>query len=84
MRTRSITYGSISGGENSNGTIQSNAETWGDLKAQEANIAALSVGRKAVVKFPGNDFTISSDSDQLPDGDFKLYFVVDKNDSGRA
>ena len=82
--TRSIKYGSISGGDGASGTIFSAAATYGELKNENQSIGALATGMSALIKLPsgGNPVKVTSDSQSLPEGDFTLYFVMDKNNSG--
>lgn len=81
--TRSIKYGSVSGGSNSTGSVYSSASTWGELKKEDANIGALSVGMGALVKLGnGSNLKLTDDSQRLPEGEFTIYFVTEKNNSG--
>jgi len=83
--TRSITYGSTQGGENSSGQTFSAAATWGQLKEEEPKIGALAIsGMNALIKYAGQSINLTSDSQTLPAGDFTLYFVMSKNNSGRG
>ncbi len=77
--TRQITYGSISDQAGAQ-TTYSAAETWGELKTQERSIGLLSTGMSALVG--GTSEKLTSDSQRLPEGDFSLYFVLEKNNSG--
>jgi hypothetical protein len=83
QHTRSVTYASVTGTEGAR-TIFSSARTWGELKAEDVDIAAKSMGMKAWIKTTPNDNgrSVSSDGDHLPEGDFNIYFLVSKNDSG--
>lgn len=82
--TRQITYASVSdtaGGQ----VVFSDAETWGSLKASENDILMKSNKMKAWVKAEngvGPGYSLQSDEAKLPDGNFTLTFIVDKNDSG--
>lgn len=81
---RLIKYGSISGGDNASGEVTSNADTFGDLKAEETTIGALASGMSALAKVEGKpNVKLTSDSQTLPEGPFTLYFVMDKNASGK-
>lgn len=86
--TRKIVYASIS---NTSGaqTVYSAATTWGELKKEFSDIEAKSIGMKPWIKGDASDpsnskgFHLSGDGTTLPTGDFVLYFLVEKNDSGR-
>lgn len=82
--TRNVQYASITNSSMS-GNIYSSASTFGELKGEDAQIGALaSSGMKALIKDGnGNEYQVTGDSTQLPEGDFKMYFVNNKNDSGR-
>lgn len=81
--TRKITYASIS---NTTGatSIYSSAEAWGQLKGENLDIDLKSKGMKAWVKTgTGNEgYALTSNDSRLPEGDFLLYFILEKNDSG--
>lgn len=79
--TRTITYGSISNTAGAQ-TAYSGAETWGELKSGETAIGLLATGMSALVG--GTSEKLTSDSQKLPEGDFALYFVLEKNNSGNA
>ena len=77
--TRTITYASVSFlGQPK--TVFSAAETWGALKTEQADIAANAVGYKVFITAPRTELT--NDSQGLPEGDFSMIFVLDKNNSG--
>jgi len=79
MSTRKIVWTSTAApGQN---TVFSAATTWGQLKSEDAELGARSIGMKAFVKETSTSLT--SDSQSLPEGDFTLYFLVEKNDSGK-
>lgn len=83
--TRAIKYGSVSGGTGSSGSIYSAAETWGELKKEDTTIGALAVGMGALVKREdGSNLKLTNDSQTLPTGDFAIYFVTEKNNSGHG
>ena len=83
--TRSIKYGSVSGGANSSGSVYSASETWGELKAEDSTIGALATGMGALVKRPdGTNIKLTDDNQQLPVGEFTIYFVTEKNNSGHG
>jgi hypothetical protein len=81
--TRVVKYASISdmGGAKSCFT---NADTWGELKASQADLAAFAMKLKPWVKMEGKDYELTSDRTALPEGDFTIVFLNTKNDSGRA
>jgi len=79
--TRKITYASTNFlGEPK--VTYSAAETWGELKTQEQELSAASVGFKAFITEPRTE--LSSPSQKLPEGDFSIIFLVDKNSSGNG
>lgn len=79
--TRKINYGSIS--NNQNGEVYSGAETWGELKSAEPVIGSLAVNMTAVVHTAsGTQIKVTSDSQRLPESDFTIYFILEKNNSG--
>lgn len=81
--TRLVKYGSVSGGSNSTGQLYSSAETWGELKAEDPTIGALAMGMGAIVKLEGGgSLKLDSDTEQLPTGEFTIFFVTEKNNSG--
>lgn len=80
MDTRKITYASTTSAAADPKTVFSAAETWGDLKKEDADIGAKAHGMRACIR-EGN-ITLTSDSQKLPTGDFTLYFLVEKNNSG--
>lgn len=82
--TRKVTYGSVADTLGAK-TVFSAASNWGELKNDDANIGALAMNMKPWIKGEGNNqgYGLSSDTTQLPTGDFTLYFLVNKNDSGK-
>jgi len=82
QETRKITYASTRKPGANN--VFSNASTWGELKNGQPELAAESMGMKVWIKGegPNQGTNIVSDTQTLPSGDFQLYFLVDKNDSG--
>ena len=65
--------------------IYSNARTWGELKQENADIYALAQKKTAHIKGDSNNpagKNLSGEYDPLPEGDFVLYFLITKNDSG--
>ncbi len=80
--TRSITYASVSDMDGAK-AIYSGAETWGDLRAENADIDAKALKMKPWIKV-GTEVGegVTGNSYRLPAGDFKIVFLVDKNDSG--
>ena len=81
--TRKITYASTASMTGAS-VVFSAASTWGELKKEQTDLDAKSLGMKAWVKgdTPNSGFALTNDNQSLPDGDFVLYFLVDKNDSG--
>lgn len=79
MGLRKITYASMQGNEGSQ-SIFSSAAVWGALKLENADIGAKAVGMKAFIRETRTELT--SDSQQLPEGEFSMYFIVEKNNSG--
>lgn len=82
--TRRVQYASVanlSGGK----TEYTSAETRDQLYAEFPEMELLSKGMKAFIKgaTPQEGYPLSSGSSKLPEGDFVLYFLVDKNDSGK-
>ncbi len=65
-------------------TIYSNVRTWGELKRESAEIFALAQKKTACIKGDANNESknIAGDYEVLPEGDFVLYFLITKNDSG--
>lgn len=80
-QTRKITYASTSGGTGGGTTIFSAAETWGELKSENVDIDAKATGMKAFIREDKRE--LRSATDKLPDGDFTLYFLMEKNNSGK-
>jgi len=82
--TRQITYASLSdmaGGK----VVYSDAKTWGELKGSEPDIFLKSQKMKPWVKGAdetGHGRALQSDDALLPEGNFTLTFILDKNDSG--
>jgi hypothetical protein len=82
MQTRQIKFGSTQDAS-LKGEVFSNAATWGELKSSEQRIANLSIGMSALAKVSkGENIKLTSDSDTLPEGNFNLWFVSEKNNSG--
>jgi len=83
MITRSITYASVSDMAGAQ-TIFSAAETWGQLKNENADIGAKAMKMKPWIKGENGaeGYGLTSEATKLPEGNFVLYFLVDKNDSG--
>lgn len=84
--TRKITYASVSNLSGGN-TVFTSAETRDQLYAEFTEIEMLAKGMKPWIK-KANDpsdkgYALSSGHTTLPEGDAILYFLVDKNDSGR-
>lgn len=82
--TRKVVYATVS---NLNGAVTafSNASTKGELFKEIPDLEVLSKGMKPWIKgATANDkgYGLTSDDTKLPEGDFVLYFLVDKNDSG--
>jgi hypothetical protein len=71
--TRAIVWGSTAN-PGKGGTIYSDAQTKGELFA--SNPDATKPGDKG--------YALSDDFTKLPEGNATLYFLVDKNDSGRG
>jgi hypothetical protein len=84
MTTRKVTYASTANMSGAS-THYSAAESWGELKNESPDIEAKSMGMKAWLKGegPNKGTAITSDTQRLPEGDIVIYFLVDKNDSGR-
>lgn len=83
--TRKITYGSVANTLGAQ-TIFSAATTWGELKNENADVGALGMNMKPWIKGDAQNtqgYGLTSDSSPLPAGDFTLYFLVNKNDSGK-
>lgn len=82
--TRKITFGATSSQEGAK-THFSNATTWGELKAESAEMSGLAVALKPVVKgeTANSSYQLNNAGDKLPEGDFTLYFITNKNDSGK-
>lgn len=81
--TRKVTYGSVSGVAGSTGSLFSNASTWGQLKTEQAEIGAKSTGMTSMIRLAnGTNVKLSSEDQSLPEGDFTIYFLLQKNDSG--
>jgi hypothetical protein len=84
--TRRITYASVSNVSGAQ-TVYSSATTKGELFNEFPDIAILSKGMKPWVKDAANavdkGYGLSHDDMALPTGDVQLYFLVDKNDSGK-
>lgn len=82
--TRKVVYGSV-GNEEGAKTIFSSASTLGELKAQEPDVDLKSQGMKAWIKDAsgGKGYGLEGDNAKLPDGDFTLFFLINKNDSGK-
>lgn len=81
--TRAITYASVSDMEGAK-TIYSAASTWGELRAENADLDAKAMKMKPWVKVDGDSegSSLSNSSTALPTGNFRIVFLVDKNDSG--
>lgn len=82
MGTRSIKFATTDGQPAT--TIYSSARTWKELKAENTDIDVLSLKKTAHVKGDSNNpgRNLTGDYDVLPEGDFVLYFLITKNDSG--
>ena len=83
--TRKITYSSVANPAGAS-TIYSSAETKGELFTEHSELELLSKGMKAWVRNSSDPsdkgYGLQHDGQKLPEGDFVLYFLVDKNDSG--
>lgn len=80
--TRSITYASVQDMDGAK-TIFSAATTWGELRAENADLDAKAIKMKPWIKQGSGEGTgITSNDQVLPEGDFRVVFLVDKNDSG--
>lgn len=79
MQTRKIIYASMQG-NNGSQTVYSSAATWGELKQQQTDIAAKSMGMKALIR--EGKIELTNDQQALPEGDFNLYLILEKNNSG--
>jgi hypothetical protein len=77
--TRKITYASVNFLGDPKVTYSS-ATTWGELKTQEQDLAANSVGYKVFITEPKTELT--NNNQALPEGDFSIVFLLDKNNSG--
>lgn len=80
--TRKISYASTSQAGVQH--VFSGAETWGELKKENAGIEAASLNMKPWIKGEGPNagVGITSDTQKLPEDDFTMYFLISKNDSG--
>lgn len=84
MASRKIVYASVQKPGYSN-TIYTGVETWGQLKREFPEVAAMAQGMSAFIKRnDGNDdgSTYTSDQQSLPNTDFTIYFLLEKNKSG--
>ncbi len=83
MPTRKITYASTANMAGAS-AVYSAATTWGELKREQPDVEAKSIGMKAWIKGEGTNAgnALTNDGQSLPDTDFVLYFLLDKNDSG--
>lgn len=84
--TRSVQYASVSN-PGAGKTIYSSASTRQELYNEFAELEIMSKGMKARVR-DANDpqdkgYELSTPDTRLPEGNFVLYFLVDKNDSGK-
>ena len=79
MENRKIIYGSVSGLSGPQ-TIYSAARTWGELKEENQALNVAANGMTAIIS--GSSSKLSSNNDVLPEGEFSLYLVLDKNNSG--
>ena len=82
--TRKITYATVSNSAGGN-TVFSNAETRDQLYKEFPEIELLSKNMKPWIKgeTPSDKgYGLTTGDTRLPEGDFVLYFLVDKNDSG--
>jgi hypothetical protein len=79
--TREITYGSTAnpGGQK----IFSSATTWGELKKEDQGLALAASAMSAVISGQGGKKLVN-DSDVLPEGNFSLYLMQEKNNSGNG
>lgn len=77
--TRKITYASVQFLGDPK-VIFSAATTWGELKTQEPDIAANATGYKVFITDPRTE--LSNSAQVLPEGDFSIVFLLDKNNSG--
>lgn len=83
--TRKVTYGSVSGTAGSTGSVFSNAATWGQLKTEQASIGAQAAGMTSMIRLAnGSNVKLTSEDQSLPEGDFTIYFLLQKNDSGKC
>lgn len=77
--TRKITYGSLT----SKGEIFSAAENWGALRTEKVEIDQLAAQMSCMCSTSdGNRFKLTAADQKLPEGEFSLYFLIQKNDSG--
>jgi len=81
--TRVVKFGTTTG---ASGQVYSNATTWKQLVAGDSAFEAMSMtpGMAATIKVPGGGATykVESQDQNLPEGDFNVYFTPDKNNSG--
>lgn len=81
-QTRKITYASVQSTTGAT-TIFSAATTWSQLKSEVPDIEAKSLNMKPWVKGTDEQEGYSLlNNPQLPESDFTIYFLVNKNDSG--
>lgn len=82
--TRKVTYASVSNLSGGNVAFTA-AETRDQLYADVPEIEMLSKGMKPWIKgeTANSGYGLPSGDSKLPEGDFVLYFLVDKNDSGK-
>ena len=83
--TRTVKFGTTSGGVGSNGSFFSAATTWGELLNENTQLDALNLtaGMAALIKVSGGqNYKPTSPTYTLPEGDFSVYFTPDKNNSG--
>lgn len=78
MVTRTIIVASTSASQAR--VVQSNDETWGQLKVRPELAGLVLNGMDAVVD-PGH-FTLNRDDAKLPEGEFRLFLVPTKNKAG--
>ena len=85
--TRQITYASVKDTSGAK-TIFSKATTLGELKNSDADLKIASQGMKAWVKsIEGDDrpgYSLDTEGAILPEGNFELVFLNNKNDSGNS
>lgn len=85
--TRTVTYASVSS-PGQGKTVYSAAATRDELYTEFPELELLSKGMKAWVRDGSNatdkGYGLTDGYTKLPEGNIVLYFLVDKNDSGRT